>query len=289
MMLHEDVAPLWRASALTLGVLLMLVVGLVTMNLLSGRDVQAQIDPKAGAGLMAVPATTWTLLLYQIAGRRRAQISTLLPTILVLSALAAAAAVRPFLFELLDIDLWLTQTNASNRFLGNILTIGMVNAFALYGLIRYTVWRTPAFAHRVDGVLYTTAAGWGYGTTLIVLSLLDQEAVTVLNGGLKALSQLCAYLAPALIVGYFLGRNRFEDMPFYYLSTGLLIAAALNGLLLYAGSELNNVSLSLTQDGFSPWPGFAASLGILVVTYLAIYGLLRRHNSLTRARLEAQQ
>jgi hypothetical protein len=85
-----------------------------------------------------------------------------------------------------------------------------------------------------------------------------------------------------------LGRNRFEDLPIVYLTSGLGIAALLNGVLLYAGTELNNIRLGIDQDGFSPWPGFVFSMAVLIATYAAVYGLTRRHNALTRARLAAE-
>jgi hypothetical protein len=67
------------------------------------------------------------------------------------------------------------------------------------------------------------------------------------------------------------------------------MAAGINGLLLFAGVELNSVGLSITNDAYSPWPGMVLSLVILIVTYVTILGLLRRHNSLTKARLERHE
>jgi hypothetical protein len=163
-----------------------------------------------------------------------------------------------------------------------------VTAFALYAIVRYTVWRTPAFSHRVDGPLFAVAAAWGYGSMFALLFVIDQGQMTLLNGGLRIIVILCAYLTPAFILGFFLGRNRFEDMPFYYLTGGVVTAAVINGFLLYAGVELNKVSPSLSNDGYSPWPGVAISVLLLAGTFAAVLGLMSRHNSLTRGRLEGK-
>jgi RsiW-degrading membrane proteinase PrsW (M82 family) len=282
----EDVPPTWRASTMTVGLILLAIVGLVIVNQFFAENMHRLIRLAISIGIALFPAFAWLVLLYRTAARRRIARPSLLPTIFILAALLAAAVTRPLLFELVDLDAWLWRTTASNRFLGNILIAGFFHTFVLYAIVRYTVWRTPAFTHRVHGVLYELAAALGYATMLNLLFVLEQGGLASLNGGLRLITRLCAYLAPSLIIGYYLGRNRFEDMPFYYLTMGQVMAAVLNGLLLYAGSELNNIGLSIDQDGFSPWPGLVLNLAALIAAVVAIYGLLQRHNKLTRARLE---
>ncbi len=282
----EDVPPVWRASVLTFGLILILIVALAIANAVLPGELANKARFATSVVIALLPALTWLVLLYRTASRAQIELSTLLPTIFVLSVLLAAAATRPLLFDLIDLDTWLVSVNARNRFLGNILIGGFFHTFVLYAIVRYTVWHTPTFTRRVHGVLFELAAGWGYASTLNLLFVLDQGGLSLLNGGLKLIAQLCAYLAPSLILGYFLGRNRFEDMPFHYLSMGLVLSAAINGLLLYAGTELNNIRLGVDQDGFSPWPGLVFSIVALLLTFGAIYGLLTRHNNLTKARLE---
>ncbi len=118
------------------------------------------------------------------------------------------------------------------------------------------------------------------------LFVLESGGLVLVNGSFRLIAQMSAYLVGSLVIGFFLGRNRFEDMPVYYMSAGMTLAALLTGTLLYASAELNRIRLNLTSDGFSPWPGLVFSLAVLALTYGAVYGLLRRHNALTRARLE---
>jgi RsiW-degrading membrane proteinase PrsW (M82 family) len=282
-----EVPAVWQASILAFGGLILLIAGI---GLASVVLPQNQTLPTSAALFITVlPPVIWLTVLYRTARLNKATVSPLLPTVMLLGALIAAAAVRPLLFQLLQLPAWLSTTTQNNRLLGNVLIYGFIDAFVLYGVVRYTVWRTPAFSHRVDGVMFAVAAGWGYAAMFALLYVLDQGELTLVNGGLRVLSLLCSYLAPAYIIGFFLGRNRFEDMPFYYLASGVAMAAGINGLMLFAGVALNSVGLSITNDAYSPWPGIVLCFAILIATYVTILGLLRRHNSLTKARLERHE
>ena len=285
--LTSDFKPLWRASSAALVFLVLEVIILAALSLLVGEAIQQSTQAKIiiGIGVTIAPALVWMGLLYLLAGKQRPILSPLLPTVFVLGILTAAAATRPFLLEVLEYYQWLTRVNATNRFLGSILIGGFVHTFILYAVVRYTVWRTIAFDRRIVAILYALAASWGYGITFNLLEVFDRGGMAILNGGLREIAQLAAFLCTGLVIGYLLARSRFEDLPFFFLSAGMIGAAGFNGLLLYAITELNKTSLSLEQDAFSPWPGAIVGLLILIVTYAAVFGLLRRQNTLIAARL----
>ena len=44
--------------------------------------------------------------------------------------------------------------------------IGFIQEFLIYAALRYTVYYSPEFDERVDGIIYAAAAGLGYATTL---------------------------------------------------------------------------------------------------------------------------
>jgi RsiW-degrading membrane proteinase PrsW (M82 family) len=268
------------------GLLLLTIAGIGIAGQLITHEPQGTIRFIIGIGLSVLPGLAWLFFIYRNATRTHTEIPALLLIVFVLAALFAAAIVRPLLYSLINLDDWLASTTPSNRFLGSILIGGFSHAFVLYAIVRYTVWQTPAFTRRVDGVLYELAAGWGYTSAFNLLFVLDQGGLTLLNGSLRLITQTGAYLSASLIIGYFLGRNRFENLPFFYLGLGFVLAAIINGLLLYAGSELNNIRLGFDQSGFSPWPGLVVVLLVLALSFGTVYGLFRRHNALTKARLE---
>jgi len=125
-----------------------------------------------------------------------------------------------------------------------------------------------------------------YAATLAVLYLLDHGTLTLLSGNLRLLTIQASIIASSIILGYFVGQNRFQDMPPFYLSLGVAVSAVINGLLLFASTELDNSSLGITQSGFSPWPGIVASMLALAGAFALISGLMRRQNSIIQARLE---
>lgn len=285
--LHQDTRAVWQASVLTFGLVILLIVGIVVAGVVFDIEPSETGRLIVSTAVAVFPALIWLGLLYWYAAADGKAISTLVPTVFVLAALIAAAVTRPLIYDLINLDLWLSRASASERFMLTILIGSSTHVFLLYAIVRYTVWQTPVFEHRTDGVMFALVAGWGYAAAFNGLWVIDQGGLSMVNGNLRILTQTCAFLSGALVIGYFLGRNRFEEMAFYYLSAGMGLAAILNGLLLYAGTELNNIRVSvLGADGYSPWPGLVVNLLVMVLTFAATFGLIRRHNALTKARLE---
>lgn len=285
-MLAEDVRPVWRASLLTFGVIALMVAGIGVAGGLFRAQPEGTVRLAIGASVSVLPALVWLFALFRYSASDGTQLSSLVPIITVLAALVAAAIARPILLDLINLDSWLARAGPSERLTAHILVGSTIHITLLYAIVRYTVWRTPTFEHRVDGVVFAMAAGWGYAATMNLLFALEGGGLLLVNGSLRMIAQMAAYLSASLVIGFFLGRNRFEDMPLYYMSSGMTLAALVTGTLFYAGTELNRIRLNLVSDGFSPWPGLVLSLAALVITYSAVYGLLRRHNALTKARLE---
>ncbi|MBN1311418.1 MAG: hypothetical protein JXB30_08365 [Anaerolineae bacterium] len=283
---YQNTRPLWRASILTFGVLIAMMLGLAIGSQLAPEHLGDAVPPGTGILVAILPALVWLIALYRVGARTQFHLSPLPVTMFVLGALLSAAVTRPFLYNIVNLDIWLGRTTVSNRFMGDILLNGFTHAFTLYAIIRYIAWDSPAFARRTDGVMLAFAASLGYATLLNILYVVELGGMTLLNGGLRLITQLCTFLTTGLILGYFVGYNRFEDMPIYHLSLGLAMAATVNGFLLYAGSALNSIRLSLTQSGFSPWPGIALNIGVLILTFSTIRGLMQRQNALTQAKLE---
>jgi hypothetical protein len=283
---YQDTRPLWRATLLTFGLMGLIVFGLAIGNEVVRDRPSATILLGVGLLISTVPAFAWLVFLYRLGARLQFHLSLLPITLLVLAALLSAAATRPFLHDIVNVDVWMGRATTSDRFWGTILLSGFTHTFMLYVLIRYVAWSSLAFVRRTDGVMYALAASWGYAAVFNILFVIDLGQPALLNGGLRLIAHLCTLLSTGLILGYFLGRNRFEDMPVYYLSAGVILAAAVNGFLLYASSALDSVSLGLTESGFSPWPGIALNIAVLALAYSSVYGLTQRQNALTKARLE---
>lgn len=283
--LAQENRALWRASATALLVILTTILAVTVASILEPEPGQI-VRLAVGVAVSVLPVIVWGSSIYRFAARDGSDLSPLLPTIFVLSALIAAAISRPLLYEIIDLDGWLAQANPANQLTAHLLLGAPVHVFLMYALVRFTVWRTPTFEHRDDGLLFALAAGWGYSAAFNTLYVFDHNGLTLLTGSFRLITQMSAFLAASLIVGFFLGRSRFEDMPFYYMPAGVALSIGLNAFVLYAGTSLNNIRLRLDTDGFSPWPGLVASMLVMIVSFAAIYGLMQRHNALTRSRIE---
>ncbi len=281
---------LWRASASALGVVLLTIVAVTAASLLIPEPSQT-LRLLVGITVSVLPVLVWGFSLYRFAAQDSSDISPLLPTIFVLAALIAAAISRPLLYDIIDLDGWLIRASASNQLTAHLLLGAPVHVFLLYAIVRFTVWRTPTFEHREDGLLFAVAASWGYSAAYNTLFVFDHGGLTLLGGSFRLLTQMAAFLAASLTVGYFLGRSRFEDMPFYYMPAGVAASIGLNAFVLYAGTSLNNIRLRLDSDGFSPWPGLVFSIVVMIASFATVYGLMRRLNRLTQGRIgvEASQ
>jgi len=283
----QDSPFLWRTFIISL---IAAIVPAVILAIASQfvTDQQQTVSPWLAVILVVIPSSAWIARVYRRLQSSDLSFPIILPAVFIAGALVAAALSRPVLYDLIKIDVWLSNTTASNRFLADILIQGFFHSFALYAIVRYSVWRTPIFTRRSDGILFTLSAAWGYAPMLVVLITFSLGQLALRSGSLFVATRLLAYLVPAPVIGFFLGRNRFEDMPFYYLSAGVAIGAFLCGLTLYAGTELNNIAFNLAQVGYSPWPGLVFSIVAILGSFLAIAGLTTRQNSLTRARLHIE-
>jgi RsiW-degrading membrane proteinase PrsW (M82 family) len=174
---------------------------------------------------------------------------------------------------------WLPTARPSTRFLENILLIGFTHVFLIYAVIRYAVWRTPVFARRADGPFYAVGAGLGYATMLNVTFLLEEGGLDPVNGAFRLVGRTAAHLAASVVLGFYMGRNRFADLPGWYLPSGVGAAALIDGFLLYASAELNNTRLGLTRDAFSPLPGAIVGTLAGLIAFASVYGIQRRINT----------
>lgn len=283
--LYEDFPLLWRTSTVVFGVILVMVVALLLIDVLLGNRLSDTWRFVISVGVSVLPGMLWFFLLYRTASRARVHVPEPLPILAIAAVFLAAAAIHPFLASLLQLETWLSQTASTTRLIGLILLEGFPQAFLFYAAILFIAWRSVDFCRRVDGVLFTIVLGIGYSSTLNLAYALDHPTLAVLNGNLRLLTMQAAHLASGLALGYFVGHNRFEDMPPYFLAIGVSSSAILGGLMLYAGSELNNTGLGITQTGFSPWPGLVVGMLALAVIFATVRGLMQQQNDLLQAKL----
>ncbi|MDQ1300774.1 MAG: PrsW family intrarane metalloprotease [Chloroflexota bacterium] len=239
----------------------------------------------AGVVLAVVPAALWLAFFYA-QDRLEPEPKGYVLGVLVLGALLASAVGIPVVRGLFHVQDWLSQSLGVNL-LGAILVVGFVQEFLVYVAVRYSVYPLPEFDERLDGILYGTAAGLGYATVLNIRYVVESGGVNLAMGVLTVVITALAQASFGGVIGYFLGRAKFEAEPVWWLPAGLTLAAALNGLFSVALGELTRSGSALSGQTINPWFGLILAAVVAGGTLVVLLNLMRRANRLTLAGADA--
>jgi RsiW-degrading membrane proteinase PrsW (M82 family) len=221
---------LWVALLLSL---IGLIAFVVLLNLLPDLGEATNEATLIGLGLVLslVPAGLWLGFFYRL-DRLEPEPKQMVVGVFVLGALITAALHRPVLHGLLGVDSWLYDFWWA-RLLGGILVVGFVEQLLIYLTVRFGVFTHPEFDERVDGIIYSMAAGLGLATVLNFWYVVEHGGVDLDVGSVRIVVNALAFASFAGVQGYFLGQTRFETTPIYYLPAGVSLAALLNGLFFF--------------------------------------------------------
>ncbi len=229
-----------------------------------------------GIAMTLIPAAIWMVFFYR-QDRLEPEPKVYVLEIFLLGALLASALGIPLLRDIFRVQDWLGRSTLINV-LGSILVIGFVQEFLKYAAVRYSIYLSTEFDERVDGVVYATAAGLGFATMLNINYVASNAGVDLRMGMIRIAVTTLAQASFAGISGYFLGRAKFEEEPVWWLPLGVTIAAVLNGLFTFVRGEITRVGLTV-----NPWNGLILATVVAVLTFAALYYLMRRANKLTLA------
>ena len=229
-----------------------------------------------GIAMTLIPAAIWMVFFYR-QDRLEPEPKVYVLEVFLLGALLASALGIPLLRDIFRVQDWLGRSTLINV-LGSILVIGFVQEFLKYAAVRYSIYLSTEFDERVDGVVYATAAGLGFATMLNINYVASNAGVDLRMGMIRIAVTTLAQASFAGISGYFLGRAKFEEEPVWWLPLGVTIAAVLNGLFTFVRGEITRVGLTV-----NPWNGLILATVVAVLTFAALYYLMRRANKLTLA------
>jgi RsiW-degrading membrane proteinase PrsW (M82 family) len=265
----------WRAGAVQIaGMALFTAIVAAVAEQLGPLDRQALVA--AGVFLALVPSALWVAYFYH-QDRLEPEPKTKIAAVFLLAALLTEAVGRRAIDDWFDIDRWATDSRTA--LLASILIAGVVLQAIAYLAVRATVYATPEFDERMDGIVYGTVAGLGVATLLNLRYVLDNNGVALTQGVIQVATVALAQASCGGILGYFMAGAKFERRPIWWVPAGLLVAAALNGLLQWL---LREVSVSgLTAQ---PWRQLALGLAVALAVFAALVALMRRSTEVTLAR-----
>ncbi len=197
----------------------------------------------AGLVVSLVPAALW-LAFFILQDRLEPEPKGYVFGVFLMGALLARAVGQPLIDDFFQVNAW--ADSVLLRLVAGVLIVGVIQSFLTYAAVRYTVYKSSEFDERIDGIVYCAAAGLGYATVLNTAYVLDNGGVLLGTGVFRIVVTALAQASFAGLLGYFLGRARFERMGRLWLPAGLALAATLNGVVTVAIGALSRNALQAT-------------------------------------------
>jgi RsiW-degrading membrane proteinase PrsW (M82 family) len=222
-----------------------------------------------GLGLALVPAIIWMIFIYR-QDRVEPEPIGLVVGVFVLGGLLATAVQGPIL-EAFDLHRW-HHRDALSPWIASIAVEGTVAMLCAYVAVRYSVFFTSELDEPVDGVIYATAASLGVATASNVDLVLHHDGVLPLAGATAMASTTLVHVAAGVILGYGIGRRRFDAGRGH----GWMTLAFLASVIVQGGFHELVVRAGTFGGSFDPVLGFGVALGLGVVVLAGSHVLTMR-------------
>jgi RsiW-degrading membrane proteinase PrsW (M82 family) len=229
-----------------------------------------------GLVLALIPAAIWLAVFYSV-DRLEPEPKQYVIGVGVLGALLAATIGQPLINGYFKVPEWI-GTDTTTQILGSILIIGFIEAFLIYAAVRFSIFYSSEFDQRIDGVVYGSAAGLGYATMLNLITVVSNGGVDLGAGVIRIVVTQMVHGALGALLGYFLGRDKFDRERVWWMSAGVLLAAVLYGLYSWLSGEVTQAGINLSDSigGYNPWPSLILGTVFAIVVLGATFTLVSR-------------
>ena len=266
---------IWQADVASL-VLLVVFVLFVTV---AERAFQPRFSNNGllltGLAISVLPAVVWLAFFYR-RDRREPEPKLLVLQQFVLGALLASAVGIPLVENIFAVPTWLGSSPIWAQLLGGLLIVGFVQEFVKYAAVRFSVYNSDEFDELTDGIVYTTAAGLGFATILNIHFIIASGGVALGLAAVRIVLTTLAHASFAGVTGYFLGREKFEDHPLWWMPLGIFLAASLNSLFYYFRGLLAQGSLGAGSTIVGAWAGLILAVLLMASVTAVLSYLIRR-------------
>ena len=222
-------------------------------------DLTVLVQKAVGVVLVFAPALAWASMFYR-RDRAEPEPKHYVAAVAVLAGVLASGVGEP-LVGAFEPGSWMLES-AGTQILGGALVVGMIRATLIWSSLRFSIYQSPEFDQRVDGIVYGTAAGVGYGTVLNVLFILQGQGLVLGAVTLRAAVVTLAYAAFGGLIGYFTSTHKLDARPAWWPAVGVVSSAVLGGIFFWLrGSLTSGVIVGFAQ--FGPW------ISLLLATVMA--------------------
>jgi RsiW-degrading membrane proteinase PrsW (M82 family) len=227
-----------------------------------------------GLILAIIPALVWLAFFYR-QDRLEPEPRTMVVGVFLLGILVATAIATPLIDRVFDVGSWLFESPLVHL-AGGILVVGVIQEGLKYLTLRLSVYDSREFDERTDGIIYGTAVGLGFATALNVAFVVESGGVDLGTGAIRIALTSLAHASFGGVVGYFLGRQKFEPRPIWWMPAGVALAAALNGAFFYLRSTVARGTIEDPLGAISPWVGLALAAILAAGITITLTTLTRR-------------
>jgi RsiW-degrading membrane proteinase PrsW (M82 family) len=263
-------ASLWQADLASIALLVSFVIFISVSERAFNPGFSQNGLLLTGIFIALVPGIVWLAFFYR-RDRLEPEPKGMVVQQFVLGGLLASALGVPLVEGVFDIPQWLSSGPVWAQLLGGFLIVGFVQSFLVYAAVRFTVYNSSEFDELTDGVIYATAAGLGFATVLNIQFVVASGGVNLGSGALRIVLTALAHASFAGIIGYFLGREKFEGHPLWWMPMGVALAAGLNSLFFFFRGLM-----AQGAGDVGAWAGLVMATGLATgVTWLLSY-LMRR-------------
>jgi RsiW-degrading membrane proteinase PrsW (M82 family) len=123
---------------------------------------------------------------------------------------------------LVEIDEQSLGGQAINAF----FVVALVEEFSKFVWVRGVLYRNRNFNEPFDGIVYSVMVGMGFATLENILYVFEHGLETAI---FRMFTAVPAHATFAILMGYFLGKAKFEKKKGYYALFALLVAALFHG------------------------------------------------------------
>ncbi|MEM9950934.1 MAG: PrsW family glutamic-type intramembrane protease [Chloroflexota bacterium] len=244
---EEEIYPYrraWRSIFIETGVVMGLtLVAFVLVNFI-GITVPSEFSLYVNVLLAVLPTLLW-LLFSRVPENNAVEPRRRLLTTFTVTALVANAIGIPLVNSVFEPTAWLPLQSDVNRILGYMLTVGILQEFLKYLVLRYIVW-PDYYRIRTDAVAYGVATAIAYAMVLnLHYALANPNAATdvVL---MRIFANLSIQIVGSIIVAFGLSETLFSNALSLFLPFMMAIAALLSGVAITLRASFLNAVIGLT-------------------------------------------
>jgi len=269
---EEEIYPfrrVWRSIIIENGTLIAIAMVLFGITFL-GFSFPQPIFMPLNIALVLLPLALWIIFSY-LPELRVQQPRQNLRLIIILSALVANAIGYPIIRDILQVNDWLALASARDRIIGYTVSVGILQEFLKYFIIRMMVWPHD-LRNRYDSIAYGAAAAVGYATVLNIQYILENPSSPE-TVAIRVLGTVGMHLVGSTIVAYGLSELWFSKANLLLLPFTLILAALIEGISIPLRAGFNNAALGLTISATRPLFALAFTLIVSVGPMAAMYFL----------------